>query len=94
MIDLERLYGYKHEFEREEFEIKAQIAELERRTLFVRAEISVVERMIADEECCCGKCVPEYAPTADANTIESDEEENMGVELNNDYAPTTEEQNY
>ena len=97
MIDLERLYGYKHEFEREEFEIKAQIADLERQLVFVRAEISVVDRMIVDEEKEVKRCgvenVPEYVAPAndDTDAIEINEQENTGVVVNEYFTTPTEE---
>lgn len=73
MIDLEKLYGYKREFEREETEIKAQMSELERKLVFVKAEISVVDEMIVDEETAPITAVAPEINESDAN------EENGGV---------------
>ena len=70
MIDLEKLYGYKREFEREEFEIKAQMSELERKLVFVKAEISVVDKMIVDEE-----TAPIMAVAPEINESDANEED-------------------
>ena len=70
MIDLEKLYGYKREFEREEMEIKAQMSELERKLVFVKAEISVVDKMIVDEE-----TAPIMAVAPEINESDANEED-------------------
>lgn len=75
MIDLEKLYGYKREFEREEMEIKAQMSELERKLVFVKAEISVVDKMIVDEETATA---PIMAVAPEINESDANEE-NGGV---------------
>ena len=81
MIDLEKLYAYRKEFELEHNGTIAQITELQHKLVFIGAEISVVEKMIVDEE----KAQEQQTCDPEIN------EENTRVEFEN-Y--NTSEQNY